>query len=43
MKVYRIQADELFLRKLKIESAKIGKTMKQFIIEAVYEKIKTKK
>jgi hypothetical protein len=35
MKTYQLKIDDEFFRFLKVESAKVDKTMKDFIIEAV--------
>ena len=43
MKTYLLVVEKEFLRQLKVESAKVDKTMKEFIIEAVLEKINGKK
>jgi hypothetical protein len=39
MATYRLDTEKIFMQILKIESAKIGLTMKEFIISAVREKI----
>jgi len=40
MKIYQLKIDNEFMKKLKVESAKAEKTIKQFIIDAVNEKLK---
>lgn len=39
MATYRLDTEKIFMQILKIESAKVGLSMKEFIISAVKEKI----
>jgi len=43
MKIYQFRVEDDFFHLLKVESAKADKTMKDFIIEAVQEKIEKEK
>lgn len=43
MKIYRLIVEDEFLITLKMESAKADKSMKEFIIESVKEKIERDK
>ena len=43
MKSCQFFCEDEFLRFLKVESAKVDKTMKAFIIEAVHEKVEREK
>lgn len=43
MKKYLLVVEEAFLRFLKVEAVKANKTMKDFIVEAVKEKVQRSK